>query len=73
MFCEQMSTGPAPVIQAVTRTLPEHFTPQEEMTAYFKKAWSSRYYNLARLEALHQNVQVAMGPAFCSELVLLQW
>ncbi len=53
-----MSTCTAPVIQAVSRTLPEHFTPQEEMTAYFKKAWSSRYFNLARLEALHQNVQV---------------
>lgn len=54
-----MSTGPAPKIHAVTRTLPEHFTPQEEMTAYFKKsAWSSRFYNLARLEALHQNVEV---------------
>lgn len=53
-----MSTAPAPEIHAVTRTLPEHFTPQAEMTAFFKRAWTSRLHNPARVDELHRNVKV---------------
>jgi alkylresorcinol/alkylpyrone synthase len=48
----------APVIQAATQTLPPHFTPQEELTAWFKRMWAEKYYNLARLEDIHKNVKV---------------
>jgi alkylresorcinol/alkylpyrone synthase len=53
-----MPTGFAPAIHAVTQTLPEHFTPQAEMTAFFKKSWSSNYFNPARIDELHEKVQV---------------
>jgi alkylresorcinol/alkylpyrone synthase len=53
-----MSTGSAPAIHAVTQTLPEHFTPQEEMTAFFKQLWSTKYFNPARIDELHRNLQV---------------
>lgn len=42
----------------MTRTLPEHFTPQAEMTAFFKRSWSSKFYNPARIDELHSHVQV---------------
>lgn len=54
-----MSTGLAPTIHAVTQTLPEHFTPQEEMTAFFKRVWSSKFFNPTRIDELHRNLQVA--------------
>jgi alkylresorcinol/alkylpyrone synthase len=53
-----MLTGSAPTIHAVTQTLPEHFIPQEEMTAYFMKVWSSKYFNPARMSELHENLRV---------------
>lgn len=53
-----MSTAPPPEIHAVTRTLPEHFTPQAEMTAFFKRAWAAKFHNPARIDELHQNVKV---------------
>jgi alkylresorcinol/alkylpyrone synthase len=48
----------APAIHAVTQTLPQYFTPQEEMTAFFKRHWSSKYFNTARIDELHRNLQV---------------
>lgn len=48
----------APAIHAVTQTLPEHFTPQEQMTAFFKQDWSSKFFNPSRIDELHENVQV---------------
>jgi alkylresorcinol/alkylpyrone synthase len=53
-----MSTGTEPVIHAVTQTLPKHFTPQEEITAFFKKQWSSKYFNPDRIDELHENTHV---------------
>jgi alkylresorcinol/alkylpyrone synthase len=53
-----VASSAAPQIRAVTRTLPEHFAPQEEMTAFFKKSWASRYHNPARIDELHSHVQV---------------
>jgi len=53
-----MSRNLAPTVQCVTQTLPEHFTTQEELTAFFKRLWASKYHNLERLEELHRNVKV---------------
>lgn len=53
-----MVASHAPQIHAATRTLPAHFTPQEEMTAYFRKAWSSRFHNPERIEELHRHAAV---------------
>jgi alkylresorcinol/alkylpyrone synthase len=53
-----MPTDSSPTIHAVTQTLPEHFTPQEEMTAFVKKVCSSKYFNPARIDELHENLQV---------------
>lgn len=52
-----MSTGSDPTIHAVTQTLPEHFTPQAEMTAFIKKNWSQSLHP-ARIDELHQKAQV---------------
>lgn len=53
-----MLQRPAPLIQSATQTLPEHFTPQEELTAWFKRMWAEKYFNLSRLEDIHKNVKV---------------
>jgi alkylresorcinol/alkylpyrone synthase len=53
-----MSDSLAPVIHSVTQTLPEHFAPQEEITAWFKKLWAEKYFNVARLEDIHKNTKV---------------
>jgi alkylresorcinol/alkylpyrone synthase len=53
-----MSTGSAPAIHAVTKTLPEHFTPQEEMTAFFERIWLSKHFKPARIHELHESLKV---------------
>jgi alkylresorcinol/alkylpyrone synthase len=52
-----MSTPP--IIQAISRTLPEHYWPQQELIGYFRRLWSKKYYNIERLEELHRAVQVS--------------
>jgi hypothetical protein len=39
-----MSTPP--IIQAISRTLPEHYWPQQELIGYFRRLWSKKYYNI---------------------------
>ena len=45
-------------ITAVGRALPDHYYTQGELLAALKHAWGGRFHNTARLEQLHQNVQV---------------
>jgi alkylresorcinol/alkylpyrone synthase len=49
----------APSVQAVTRTLPDHYCEQEEFIDFFKKTWATRFFNLDRLEELHRKVNVS--------------
>ena len=49
----------APSVHAVTRTLPDHYCPQEEFIDFFKKTWATRFFNLDRLEELHRKVSVS--------------
>jgi alkylresorcinol/alkylpyrone synthase len=44
-------------IAAVGRALPEHYYPQEELLAEFRKLWAGRV-SLRRVEELHRNVRV---------------
>jgi alkylresorcinol/alkylpyrone synthase len=53
-----MSTSPAPAIHAATQTLPRYFTPQADLTTFFKNQWSSIYSNPARIDELHEKTQV---------------
>jgi alkylresorcinol/alkylpyrone synthase len=45
-------------IAAVGRALPPHYYDQETLLAALKRRWSDHYFNLDRLERLHQNVLV---------------
>jgi alkylresorcinol/alkylpyrone synthase len=45
-------------IAAVGRALPPHYYDQETLLAALKQRWADRYYNLERLDRLHQNVLV---------------
>jgi alkylresorcinol/alkylpyrone synthase len=45
-------------IAAVGKGLPAHYYDQETLLAAFREAWSARYFNPERLEALHRNVLV---------------
>lgn len=51
-----MSTASAPTIAAVRPTLPAHFVPQAEMTAFVKRLWAS--IEPERIEALHESARV---------------
>jgi alkylresorcinol/alkylpyrone synthase len=53
-----MSTGSDPQIHAVTQTLPEHYTLQAEITAFFKQVWSSESFDTARMSELHERARV---------------
>jgi alkylresorcinol/alkylpyrone synthase len=53
-----MSAQSAPVIHSATQTLPENYASQEELTAYLKKLWATKYFNMERLEEVHRNVKV---------------
>jgi alkylresorcinol/alkylpyrone synthase len=45
-------------IAAVGKALPPHYYDQETLLAALRERWADRYYNLDRLERLHQNVLV---------------
>jgi alkylresorcinol/alkylpyrone synthase len=45
-------------IAAVGRALPDHYYDQKQLLKALKRVWSHRFHNAARLEQLHQNVQV---------------
>jgi alkylresorcinol/alkylpyrone synthase len=45
-------------IAAVGRALPPHYYDQQTLLAALKQRWSDRFFNLERLERLHQNVLV---------------
>ncbi len=45
-------------IAAVGSSLPPHYYDQETLLAALRDRWSDRYFNLERLERLHQNVLV---------------
>lgn len=45
-------------IAAVGKALPPHYYDQETLLAALRQRWSDRYFNLERLERLHQNVLV---------------
>lgn len=45
-------------IAAVGRALPRHYYDQQTLLGALKRRWSDRYFNLDRLERLHQNVLV---------------
>ena len=47
-----------PRVAAVGAALPAHYYSQEDLIAEFRQHWVTRHHNLARLEALHRNVQV---------------
>ncbi|WNG30659.1 type III polyketide synthase [Cystobacter fuscus] len=48
----------APVIRAVERLLPPHYSPQEQIIGALRDLWATRHYNIERLEELHRSVQV---------------
>jgi len=45
-------------IAAVGRALPPHYYDQQTLFAALQRRWADRYFNLERLERLHQNVLV---------------
>ncbi len=45
-------------IAAVSSALPKNYYDQEALLAAFREEWSTRYFNLRRLEELHKNVLV---------------
>ncbi len=45
-------------IAAVGAAFPPHYYEQERLLAEFRRHWGQRYFNLDRLERLHQNVRV---------------
>ncbi|HYG62430.1 MAG TPA: 3-oxoacyl-[acyl-carrier-protein] synthase III C-terminal domain-containing protein [Thermoanaerobaculia bacterium] len=45
-------------IAAVGRALPPHYYDQQTLLEALRRRWSDRYFNLERLERLHQNVLV---------------
>ena len=49
---------PLAKIAAVGATLPPHYYDQATLLEAFREHWSKRYFNLDRLEQLHQNVLV---------------
>lgn len=55
-----MTTDNAPLatIAAVGSAFPPHYYDQETLLEAFRRHWSQRHFNLARLEALHRNVLV---------------
>jgi alkylresorcinol/alkylpyrone synthase len=54
------TSGPdrPPFIRAVARALPPHYASQEQLIAAFRELWSTRHFNVERLEDLHRAVQV---------------
>ena len=49
----------SPLIASVARALPAHYHPQAELSAGLQKLWAQhRTFNPARVNALHQSVQV---------------
>jgi alkylresorcinol/alkylpyrone synthase len=49
----------APAVQSVSRTLPDHYCPQDELIEFFKKTWATKFFNLDRLEDLQRKVCVS--------------
>jgi alkylresorcinol/alkylpyrone synthase len=47
-----------PIIASVGSALPDNFYDQDTLIEAFREYWSTRHYNLDRLEALHRNVLV---------------
>ncbi|PTL81424.1 type III polyketide synthase [Vitiosangium sp. GDMCC 1.1324] len=48
----------SPVIRAVERMLPPHYVPQDQIIGALRGLWSTRHFNIERLEELHRSVQV---------------
>jgi alkylresorcinol/alkylpyrone synthase len=48
----------SPFLGAVGRALPPHYASQEQLIAALRDLWSTKHFNLGRLEDLHRNVQV---------------
>jgi alkylresorcinol/alkylpyrone synthase len=48
----------APVIQSVSRTLPEHYWPQDALLKHFRKLWATKFFNVERMERIFDRVQV---------------
>jgi alkylresorcinol/alkylpyrone synthase len=53
-----MLATPAPVLQAVSRVLPRHYWPQEQLISYFSELWRKKLGHIERLKDLHRSVQV---------------